>query len=88
MAERAQSTSKLLRKDVMRGIAAVAAKQRPSWVAAAEPAASGTGGNASEDAPGGGVAGLAKRLEDFEAAFARISDATGAGADMRLLNPA
>ncbi|CAL8464519.1 g4054 [Coccomyxa elongata] len=82
MAERAHSTSKLLREDVMRGVAAVApqrqaAKQQPSWAAAAEPAAGGAGGNASKGAPGGGVAGLAKRLEDFEAAFARISNATG-----------
>ena len=85
MAERALSTSKLLREDILRGVAGAAspkqaAKQRPSWAAAADPAAGGAGGNAARDAPGGGVAGLAKRLEDFQAAFARISVATGAGA--------
>lgn len=84
LAERAQSTSKLLREDVLRGAAAPKqAPRRPSWVdhpAAGGPAAGGPGGNATMDAPGGGVAALAKHLEDFTAAFARISEATGAKA--------
>ncbi|EIE19202.1 hypothetical protein COCSUDRAFT_59686 [Coccomyxa subellipsoidea C-169] len=78
LAERAQSTSKLLREDLTRGVAPKQAR-RPSWADTSAAASSPAAGNASKDAAaGGGVAGAAKRLEEFTAAFARISEATGA----------
>ncbi len=63
LAERAQSTSKLLREDISRG-------QRKGLKADGSPL------DAAQDPSG--VAGLTKRLEDYAAAFERISAATGA----------
>ncbi|CAK0783412.1 hypothetical protein CVIRNUC_006611 [Coccomyxa viridis] len=62
LAERAQSTSKLLREDISRG-------QRKGLKADGSPL------DAAQDPSG--VAGLTKRLEDYAAAFERISAATG-----------
>ena len=61
LAERAQSTSKLLREDIK-------GPRRPSQLDRSE---ADTGEHPS------GVAGLTKRLEDYAAAFDRISTATG-----------
>ena len=63
LAERAQSTSKLLREDISRG-------QRKGVKADGSPL------DAAQDPSG--VAGLTKRLEDYAAAFEQISTATGA----------
>ncbi|CAL5220665.1 g2711 [Coccomyxa viridis] len=62
LAERAQSTSKLLREDIARGA------RRASR-------ADGAAADAGEDPSG--VASLNKRLEDYAAAFNQISTATG-----------
>lgn len=63
LAERAQSTSKLLREDIKGG-------QRGA------PRADGSPSTETEQDPSG-VAGLTKRLEDYVAAFEQISAATG-----------
>ena len=63
LAERAQSTSKLLREDISRG-------QRKGLNADGSPF------DAAQDPSG--VAGLTKRLEDYATAFEQISAATGA----------
>lgn len=63
LAERAQSTSKLLREDVTRG------PRRASR-------AGGAAADAGEDPLG--VTSLTKRLEDYAGAFDQISTATGA----------
>ena len=61
LAERAQSTSKLLREDV----------KGPRRASQLEISGADTSENPS------GVAGLTKRLEDYAAAFDQISTATG-----------
>ena len=63
LAERAQSTSKLLREDIDKGMRRTSHRD---------------GFPAEPDEEAAGVADLAKRLDDYAAAFAQISAATGA----------